>query len=550
VVVGAVRPVKGLLEISVIVIRREAMENLTMNYQDGLDFGVGVNSASGGRRQFGAAGAPETMHGSLTGGDGSFNLVEIKDTHDLETHLGISAEASGGAGLFSASAKFNFTKDAKIQSNSTVLLMTCSKSFGFMQILKPVLDPDAAKLVEHPEAFAERYGDYFVAGVESGGQFFGIIKIEYASEAEKTSISASLSGSYGLFSADVAMNLSNAVKNTHSEVSSSLYYQGGNVETAVHTPDDLFKAKEEWERSVLGSAKPYAVLLMPWATASGPEPPNAVDLQNQKDVLVACAELRSQVIDRLNTLEYILDGKSSKYFKMQQGDADRISKLHANVSLDLDIIKDAASYALDNAKLAVEPETYARTIKKIPDYSITVPTELPVLLEGNVDPMAQAGFSLVQKDPLALEIRALLPEGPTQRGFDLLYGLAPGQSLPGPGKDKFENLLPAAEERRGFEVAEAYMLPRNRYFDNAAAGLLVANANPIVKQARESESVGLFTLGFDIATGIFGDPKQGGKGNTSSGPGAERIRSDLPGDAQRGFDASRSLNLGPPLLRS
>jgi hypothetical protein len=367
------------------------MQNQIVPYQPGLDFGVGVDSATGGRRQYGAIGTPQKMQAGITGGDGSFSLLRIEDTHDLETHLGISAEASGGVGLFSASARFSFARDTKVQSSSIMILMTCTKSFGFTQILRPDLDPSAAQLVANGQAepFTERYGDCFVAGIESGGQFFGMIRIDVASETDNTKISGALSGSYGTFSAKVSTDLNEAVKNTHSKVSATLYYEGGNVTTTVRTPDDLFTAKDEWERSVANMAKPYAVLLLPWIIANGPNPPNAADLQKQRDVLIACAKLRSQVMDRLNLLEYIMDPLHLNDFQIQPGDADKLSKLHAAVSLDADIVQEAASFALDNVKEAVEPETYARTKKGLPNYSLTVvlQSDLPKRIAGKEVPL-------------------------------------------------------------------------------------------------------------------------------------------------------------------
>lgn len=50
-------------------------------------------------------------------------------------------------------------------------------------------------------------------------------------------------------------------------------------------------------------------------------------------------------------------------------------------------------------------------------------------------------------------------------------------------------------------------------------------------------------LGFDIATGIFGDPALGAKGNTATEPGSLKIRDGLSAAGQRGFNASVALHL-------
>jgi hypothetical protein len=52
-----------------------------------------------------------------------------------------------------------------------------------------------------------------------------------------------------------------------------------------------------------------------------------------------------------------------------------------------------------------------------------------------------------------------------------------------------------------------------------------------------------YRLGFDIATGIFGDPALGASGNTATGPGSLGIRDGLVAQGQRGFNASVALHL-------
>jgi hypothetical protein len=53
-----------------------------------------------------------------------------------------------------------------------------------------------------------------------------------------------------------------------------------------------------------------------------------------------------------------------------------------------------------------------------------------------------------------------------------------------------------------------------------------------------------YWLGFDIASGIFGDPAHGAKGNTATGPGSLAIRDGLSEPAQQGFNASTKFHFG------
>ena len=122
---------------------------------------------------------------------------------------------------------------------------------------------------------------------------------------------------------------------------------------------------------------------------------------------------------------------------------------------------------------------------------------------------------------------------------------AEGQTLPGPGKQRIHDSLSPAEQG-GFNTAVSFSLERNRNADFAARGAAIAKVDPIVAAARSAGRRRLdvlYGLGFDIATGIFGDPALGALGNTAIGPGSLKIRDSLSAAGQRGFNASVTLHL-------
>jgi hypothetical protein len=154
----------------------------------------------------------------------------------------------------------------------------------------------------------------------------------------------------------------------------------------------------------------------------------------------------------------------------------------------------------------------------------------------------------VNQDPLAVELRKGLLDAPSRRGFNIAFGADPGGTAPGPGKDRIRNSLIEAE-RGGFDIAVSYFTVRNRNLEFATKGAAIAKLDPKVAEARSHrESDAFYLLGFDIATGIFGDPALGGQGDTSPGPGKQKIRDFLNNNGKMGFDASMKLHLGPPPL--
>jgi len=79
---------------------------------------------------------------------------------------------------------------------------------------------------------------------------------------------------------------------------------------------------------------------------------------------------------------------------------------------------------------------------------------------------------------------------------------------------------------------------RNRNAKLASTGAAIAEADAAVAEARNAQTDVFYRLGFDIATGIYGDPARGAQSNTAPGP----IRDFLSAAGQRGFDASLKLH--------
>lgn len=156
---------------------------------------------------------------------------------------------------------------------------------------------------------------------------------------------------------------------------------------------------------------------------------------------------------------------------------------------------------------------------------------------------AARGAAIASKDAVSAEFRGLQVDAPARRGFEVGLAAAEGQTAQGPGKQKIGAALPPGEQG-GYATAVTFSIDRNNNADVARRGAAIARADAIVSTLRNSETDALYRLGFDIATGIFGDPAKGALGNTSKGPGSLGIRNGLSAAGQRGFDAAADFHLG------
>lgn len=336
-----------------------------VQYRNGYEYGMGVVASTGMRANLMAEGAV-TGFQNAEGGLGELKIIRIEATSDLEDALNVSASASAGIGLFSASARFDFAKSCQVHSHSMNLLVAHKCQFGFEQIDNPTLTGPAREVINRPEVFQQRYGELFCAGFATGGLFFGVLQIEYTSEQSKQSIDAAISGSYGLaFSVEASMRLQQALAQTRSSVSVQMYNEGGSLRghTRPMTPEELLAAHAAWFGSLVGEdgrgtalRKPYQALVLPASICEGPMPPNAQDLETQRAVLVRCALLRSQTLDLLNTLSYLTLKPDRFEFGPSTLSTNEVSALRSQVAGDLAQINRAASNAINDPAKATDPE--------------------------------------------------------------------------------------------------------------------------------------------------------------------------------------------------
>lgn len=171
----------------------------------------------------------------------------------------------------------------------------------------------------------------------------------------------------------------------------------------------------------------------------------------------------------------------------------------------------------------------------------TAPPPQPPLAAEYLDELAAKGGPIVAADPLLSALRAHQIDA-GHRGFDIGVAAAGQDTLPGPGKQHIHASL-ARAERPGYDAAVSFSLERNRNMDLASKGAAIDAADPSVAEARDADGNVFYRLGFDIATGMFGDPALGALGHTATGPGSTKLRDSLGADGQRGFDAAVVFHL-------
>lgn len=345
----------------------------TIPYFDGLDYGIGVDSPSGTAMNVAVTGEPSQIP-NAGGAAVAYTMNELTSEEDLQTAMGISVEASGGVGLFSASASMDFCKSCELDSSSVFLLVSVKVTNAFTMIDAPGISQAAAALLAsgNVTAFQDQYGDMFVRGLQTGGSFFGVIEIKTSSETDKQSLSTSISAAYGPFSASASFSDSfqQAVSNRNVKV--TCYIEGGTIPTLPSTIEMLTTAVSTWPQTVAKNAVPYAALLDGYSVLPLPNPPNYINLQQQQDVLNQCSWWRNQDMQTLNDIAYIKNYPS----EFVNPNATQLEQWQNDISADLNTIANAASNALNNPVQA-----------ELPTLLLPPPLQLPPRVAGALPPV-------------------------------------------------------------------------------------------------------------------------------------------------------------------
>src|SRR5262245_38063232 len=214
-------------------------------------------------------------------------------------NLGMSFEAQGRYGFFSASAKAKFSESSNFNSTSTFLVARCvvenpilrGKNFKVNQaadsLLKPV--PDEKK-------FRTAFGDSFVRGLQTGAEFYSIIRSPSASAGKQTELAATLQSEAnglvagGSFSA--AFSQANRSSSTRSEFTATMFQKAGSGAQIAPTVEiseviDRFKKFPEIARD---SAAAYETEVVTYDTLPLPLPTP----EEQEDFLLALADAREK----------------------------------------------------------------------------------------------------------------------------------------------------------------------------------------------------------------------------------------------------------------
>ncbi len=516
----------------------------TIPFIDGMKVGQGYDRLTGNAQPVPAVmGTVSALAGAI-GQQVTLDCTIIQDVESLHKTLGETIDAGGSYMGFSGNSKTEYANTFDFSSFSIYVVIKTSVQNAVETIDNPVFSPEANQLLvnNNPQRFRERFGDSFILGIKKGGEFFAIYQITGSSQEEKENVAEAVQLGFGTPGAGAS--LTTTIKSETDRSSSHLavnvhVFRQGTISMADLNLDDIMKTARQFPLDVAGDkAFPYFALVQDYKVLNNPNDKfNYIDIQNQQDVLEDLGKKRFQFLSLRDDFRYILQ----HFEDFENPDGKTLTR--SKISADLDEVVNSINIMQQEAKkCSINADQCKFTSFDISKFI------KPVLSKRADDALLTRGAFNVSQDLLAVMLRNSLPDEASKRGFNIAFGMNNGMdTLPGPGKDKIGEGLPF-DEREGYKTALSYYLVRNKNQGFVNTGAKIALATPVLSAARTGENDAFFILGFDIGTGLFGDPALGGQGDTVMGPGKQAILNSLTPAGKRGFNTSMKIHLGPPSL--
>ena len=174
------------------------------------------------------------------------STITIVNSHEelMET-MGMSMEAQGRYGFFSGALKAQFASSTKYNSTSTFLMAKVIVQNPLKRATELRLTEEARKVLDVPgtgvENFTRAFGDSFVRGLQSGGEFYAVMRITSMTTSSQSDLAVELEAEYnGLAAAGSFMGKFQEAKlneTSRAEFSATVYQRAGAGEDAGMVTD-------------------------------------------------------------------------------------------------------------------------------------------------------------------------------------------------------------------------------------------------------------------------------------------------------------------------
>jgi hypothetical protein len=286
------------------------VRRLTFNDEE---IGMGFNSKTGLAVGSALEGFTVVENPAATGAELT-SAISIVSTHEeLQESVGMSFEAQGRYGLVAGSAKAQFSEKTNYNSMSTFVIASVVVENPLRRGKNFRITADAKALLDslQMDKFERAFGDSFVRGLQTGGEFYAVVRITSVSTSTQTALSAALQAEYnglaasGSFKAEFEKTKSSA--QTKSEFTSVMYQRAGSGATISPTVtiEEVIDRFKKFPEIAAASASAYEIEVATYDTIPLPVP-TPVEQEAFLEALADAREKKLRYIQTRNDLEFAI----------------------------------------------------------------------------------------------------------------------------------------------------------------------------------------------------------------------------------------------------
>lgn len=204
--------------------------------------GMGFNSHTGQAVGTALQGFTVGVDPAASGQEVIAEITVVNSHEELMDKMSMSFSLQGRYEFFSGSTKASFSEQTNINSTSTFLLARCVVKNPLTRGQNFAVKPDASELLktsDGEDTFTRAFGDSFVRGLQTGGEFYAVIRITSQSTVTQKDLATSLNAAADMLvaSADfkAQFNTANTSSATRSEYTATMYQRAGSGETISPT---------------------------------------------------------------------------------------------------------------------------------------------------------------------------------------------------------------------------------------------------------------------------------------------------------------------------
>jgi PASTA domain len=339
---------------------------------------------------------------AVSGGEAEYEYQLVETHESLMKSLGLSVEASGRYGLFSAEGKFAMSEKSNFNASSTFVVASCRVQNAFEMVDRVELLPEARPLLENPAKFKDAYGTSFVRGLQTGGEFYIVLQVTSTNQDTQNSLSASFKadcqGLVASGSFQMSYNQAMSSSSSKTQVSVLMYQRAGRDEqlSYVADPPSVIQRLKDFPRIAREHPCGYEVEVANYNTLALPEV-NEEEVADREMALTDCARLRLKYMTRRNDIEFARENRI--FFEDLPADA-QLSDLWERYSRAMGLVQ---VHAQKIAARRIEPTIFDLSAANPPldlpvinFRRVNVPSDIPVPpLVGNAVDNAKAQLQAV-----------------------------------------------------------------------------------------------------------------------------------------------------------